>query len=99
MVYGSYIIGKGGLKELVADARNHPKLIIGQSVLDNVAWLSFAIATTHIPIAIAMTISESYIALTVLLGLFVSREKLRIHQIVGAIFATISVIILSYISS
>jgi drug/metabolite transporter (DMT)-like permease len=63
-----------------------------------VAWVSFAKATTFIPIAIATTISESYIALAVLLGLFVNREKLRTHQILGITLATFGVIILAYYS-
>lgn len=68
-------------------------------MLDNAAWLSFAVATTYISIAVAMTISETYMALTVLLGMFVNHERLRGHQIAGVLLATIGVIILSYISS
>lgn len=98
VVCGIYILYKGEFKNLVSDFKNHPKPIIGQSILDNVAWVSFAKATTFIPIAIATTISESYIALAVLLGLFINREKLRTHQIVGVALATIGVITLSYFS-
>lgn len=98
VVCGIYIFYKGEFVNLVSDFKNHPKPIIGQSILNNVAWVSFAKATTFIPIAIATTISESYIALAVLLGLFVNREKLRKHQIVGVALATIGVITLSYFS-
>src|SRR3989338_6851451 len=98
MVCGIYILYKGDFGSLISDFKNYPKPIIGQSVLDNVAWVSFAKATTYIPIAIATTISESYIALAVLLGLFVNRERLRVHQIVGVALATIGVITLSYFS-
>ncbi len=98
VVCGIYIIYKGEFRNLISDLKNYPKLIIGQSILDNVAWISFAKATTFIPIAIATTISESYIALAVLLGLFVNHEKLKRHQIVGVVLATISVITLSYLS-
>ncbi|OHB22485.1 MAG: hypothetical protein A2939_02915 [Parcubacteria group bacterium RIFCSPLOWO2_01_FULL_48_18] len=98
VVCGIYILFKGEFGSLISDFKNYPKPIIGQSVLDNVAWVSFAKATTYIPIAIATTISESYIALAVLLGLFVNRERLRVHQIVGVALATIGVITLSYFS-
>jgi len=98
VVCGIYIFYKGEFGNLVSDFKNHPKPIIGQSILDNVAWVSFAKATTFIPIAIATTISESYIALAVLLGLFVNREKLKMHQIVGVTLATSGVIILAYFS-
>lgn len=98
VVCGIYIFYKGEFVNLVSDFKNHPKPIIGQSILDNVAWVSFAKATTFIPIAIATTISESYIALAVLLGLFINREKLRKHQIIGIVLATIGIITLSYFS-
>lgn len=99
VICGAYIFSKGEFFSLVSDFRKNPKPIIAQSILDNVAWLSFATATTYIPIAIATTISESYIALAVLLGLFVSREKLKKHQLAGVALATIGVITLSYFSS
>ena len=98
VVCGIYILHKGEFGNLIFDFKNYPKLIIGQSILDNVAWVSFAKATTYIPISIATTISESYIALAVLLGLFVNREKLRTHQIIGVTLAIIGVIMLSYFS-
>lgn len=98
VVCGIYILYKGEFGNLISDFKNYPKPIIGQSILDNVAWVSFAKATTYIPIAIATTISESYIALAVLLGLFVNREKLRTHQIIGVTLAIIGVITLSYFS-
>ena len=98
VVCGIYIFHKGEFGNLVSDFRNYPKPIIGQSILDNVAWVSFAKATTFIPIAIATTISESYIALAVLLGLFVNKEKLKTHQVVGVSLAIIGVITLSYFS-
>src|SRR3989344_3880433 len=98
VVCGAYILFKGEFWNLISDFKKYPKPIIGQSILDNVAWVSFAKATTYIPIAIATTISESYIALAVLLGLFVNRERLRTHQIVGVTLAIIGVIMLSYFS-
>lgn len=98
VVCGIYIQSKGGFRSIMTDLINHPKPIIGQSILDNLAWVSFAKSTTYIPIAIATTISESYIALAVLLGIFVNREKLRAHQIAGVALATIGVIMLSYFS-
>lgn len=98
VVCGIYILYKGEFGSLIHDLSNYPKPIIGQSILDNVAWVSFAKATTFIPIAIATTISESYIALAVLLGLFVNHEKLRKHQVIGLVLATIGVITLSYFS-
>jgi len=99
VICGAYIFFKGEFRTLISDLRNHPKPIIGQSILDNVAWVAFAAATTFIPIAIATTISEGYIALAVVLGIFVNRERLKKHQIIGVVLVTIGVITLSYFSS
>lgn len=96
LVCGAYILFKGEFKNLVSDLRNYPKPIIGQSILDNVAWVAFAFATTLIPISIATTISESYIVLAVLLGIFINRERLKFHQAVGVALASGGVIMLSY---
>jgi drug/metabolite transporter (DMT)-like permease len=95
---GIYVYYKGGFKHLISDFKNHPGSILGQSILDNIGWVSFAQATTYIPIVIATTISESYIALAVLLGLFIGREKLHGHQYIGVTFAIAGVIALSYFS-
>ena len=98
VICGAYLLARGEFGALVADVRNHLKPIIGQSVLENVAWLAFAFATAAIPIAVATTISETYIALAVSLGIFVNREKLRRHQIIGVALAVIGVLALAYIS-
>lgn len=98
VVCSIYILYRGEFRNLLSDFQNYPKPIIGQSILDNIAWVSYAKATTFIPIAIATTISESYIALAVLLGLFINHEKLKKHQIIGIVIATIGVITLSYFS-
>ncbi len=98
VVFGIYIFSKGEFKNLISSFRKHPKLVIGQSVLDNVGWVSFASATTYIPIAIATTISEGYIILAVLLGIFINKEKLRTTQLVGVVIATTGVVVLAYFS-
>lgn len=93
-----FLLIKGNFKSLFFDLRMHPGLIAGSSVLDNAAWLSFALATTFIPISIATTISESYIALACLLGIFVTRERLRFHQIAGILLVILGITLLSWIS-
>jgi drug/metabolite transporter (DMT)-like permease len=93
-----YLAYKGEVRSIITSFKKYPGPIIGQSLLDNVAWVAFATATTLIPIAIATTISESYVALAVWLGLFVNREKLNVLQIVGVSLATVGVILLSYYS-
>ncbi len=93
-----YLLVKKQFHSMIGDFRKHPWTILAQSVLDNAAWIAFAYATSIIPISIATTISESYITVTVLLGLFVSKEKLKKYQIFGAFLAIGSLIVLSAIS-
>ncbi len=75
--------------------RTNIRLIIMMTLIDNAAWIFFAVATALIPIAIATTISESYIALAVLLGVFVNKEKIKRHQALGIAIAVISTILIS----
>lgn len=99
VVCATYLIYKGNFKTILSDLKANPKPIIGQSILDNVAWVAFALATTSIPISIATTISEGYIALAVFLGIFINREKLRPYQIIGVVLAIGGIIILSALTS
>lgn len=70
-------------KFMRTDLKKNPLQISLTCLLDNTAWIAYAFATTLIPISIATTISESYIALTVILGILINREKMRVHQIAG----------------
>jgi len=77
------------------DFKKHPAEITLTCLFDNGAWIAYAYATTYIPISIATTISESYIALTVLLGIIINREVVRKHQIAGVALAILSVLVIS----
>lgn len=94
----AYILGEGSAKTIWRDLKKHANVIIPQSILDNIAWICFAFAVTLIPISLATTISESYIALCVLLGLWVNKEKIKAHQKIGIALAVIGVIVLSAIT-
>ncbi len=90
-----YIIRSGKLALLKNDLQKHAPLILGVSIIDNIAWISFAYSTLSIPIAIATSISESYIVLAALLGLTLNREKLKSHQYVGLAVTPVAAILLS----
>ncbi len=92
-----YIMQNNRLSRLVGDFRSDKKIILTMCVSDNLAWISFAIAATLIPVAIAVGISESYIALSALLGLVISREKLLMHQKAGLFIAIASAVALAFI--
>jgi drug/metabolite transporter (DMT)-like permease len=92
-----YIMQNNRLGKLANDFRSDKKIILTMCVTDNFAWISFALAATLIPVVIAVGISESYIALSALLGLIISREKLLMHQKAGLLLAIASAVALAFI--
>jgi len=75
-----------------------PRAVIAEVILDNMAWISYAFAVLYIPIAVAITLSEGYIILAVILGVVINREKLKHHQLLGVILAVGGVLLLSALS-
>ena len=98
IVAGVYLIFSGEFKNLLNDLRKNSKIIFFQSVLDNIGWIAYALAMTYISISIATTISESFIALSVILGVFINKEKLKRHQFFGIVLVIVSIFILSLIT-
>jgi drug/metabolite transporter (DMT)-like permease len=79
-------------------ARKHWRPIVLQGILDNIAWVSFAAAVLVLPISITIAISESYIALGMLLGILINKERLQRHQYIGIAVTLIAVVALAFAS-
>lgn len=79
--------------------RRHWPPVLAQSILDNTAWIAFATAVTVLPITITVGITESYIALAALLGIWWNRERLLPRQLVGVCLALASALVLAIVSS
>ena len=94
----TYMSMTGELHGFFASFRKYPGMILGETILDNLAWICYTFAMSLIPISLATTISESYIAVAVLLGFIINKDKLKHHQKVGIVLATAGVILLSGIS-
>lgn len=92
-----YMMARGQLRSIATDFRKSPWVLV-TAALDNAAWIFFSYAVIYIPISIATTISESYIAIGVLLGVFVNKEKIKKHQIFGIILAIVGIILLSLVT-
>lgn len=92
------LITRGEINALCQAFLEYKKIILAASILDNTAWVAYSFATTYIPIAIATTISEGYIALAALLGLWLNREKLHRHQMAGVVISIAGILILSFVS-
>ncbi len=91
----AYLLMRGEVRSLIRNVIQNPGTIIAESIFDNAAWIAYAFAVIYIPISIAITISEGYIILAVLLGIIINKEKLRNHQTMGVVLAIIGVILLS----
>ena len=72
--------------------------ILSVSCADNIAWIAFSTSTLFLPIGLVTGMTESYIALAALLGIFFNREKLRHHQQFGLILSVCAVIVLAFVS-
>ena len=90
-----YLLSNNRLGKFVHDFAKNKKVMISVGVLDNLAWVSFAFATGFIPIVIALALSESYIALAALLGIFLNRERLLRHQKIGLVISIAAAVILA----
>jgi len=73
-----------GLKIFLRNAGRHKKLILGMSFFDTIAWLFYALALSKNEVAIITAITESYPMIAIFLGLWFNRERIFLHQYIGA---------------
>jgi drug/metabolite transporter (DMT)-like permease len=93
-----YLFSNKKLGKTVSDFNSSKKLILSMCIFDNFAWVFIAFAATFIPIAIAFALSESYVALSALLGIIINREILMRHQKAGLAITLMSTIALSIVT-
>lgn len=92
-----WLLSRGEVLDTFRAAKNNFKLVAGQAIIDNLAWIFFVFAVIYIPISIAIAISESYIVFAAFLGMAINREKLRGHQKLGMALAIVAVITLGFL--
>lgn len=90
-----YLAYRKELHKLGLNWRHNKKLILAVGMADTAAWVGYSASALYIPIGVATGLTESYIALAALLGLFFNKEKLRVHQLVGLGLAVVAAIILA----
>jgi len=93
-----YLIYHKSTRKLFRDVRKQKKIVLGMCLFDNAAWVGFAFAMTLAPIGITVALSESYIIIAVLIGMYINKEFIRVHQKVGMVLALISAILLGYVT-
>lgn len=87
VVMAGFLTGFGEWHHIRRQWRMNKPLILSVGLIDNMAWIFFSYSMVVIPVAIATGISESYIVLASLLGLWLNRERLVRHQFVGLVVA------------
>jgi transporter family protein len=95
---GIYLIKKNKLAKTFRDLSDFRGFILPMAISDNAAWIAFAFSMSLAPIAIAVALSESYIIVAVLLGLFINKERLQSHQKFGLIMAVIAAVVLASVA-
>ncbi len=93
-----YFLFTGRMKNFAQSFRTNKGLILGVSVIDNLAWVSYSYSTLFIPIAIATGLTESYIVLAAALGFLINKEKLNTHQLIGFVIAIVSAVVLAFVT-
>ena len=96
---GMYLAYQGRFSKVFKDLRHGYPLLLPMSIFDKAAWLAYVFSMSMIPIAVATGLSESYIIVVVLLGLFVNKEKLHPHQKFGLVIALAAAIILASVAA
>lgn len=85
-----YMAWEGDVLRFFRNVRRHAPLIIGMGLIDTFAWVLFAFAVRGNELAITVAITESYPAIGLFLGVAVNREKVVVHQYVGAAIAVVA---------
>lgn len=93
-----WIMSHGRLFRLFHHLASFWQIILAASILDNMAWISYATAVKGLPISVTVGITESYVALAAFLGIVWNHEKLQTHQTVGMLAAIGAAITLAVIS-
>ena len=93
-----YLILTSRSNELIQCWKKEKKLIFGIGFFDNLAWIAFAYSMLSVPIAIATSISQSYLAIVASLGIILNKERLRKHQYIGLAVTILGAIALAYIT-
>lgn len=98
-VFGAYLASKGRMPAAFGAMARYPALVFGLSALYLVAFVSYSFSVTLIPISIATTISENYIVVAAILGVAVNKEKLALHQALGAAVAVVGILALAWVGT
>jgi drug/metabolite transporter (DMT)-like permease len=90
-----YLLSTSQSSAILRNLRHNKRLIFSVGVFDVVAWVAYASSTLTLPIGLATGLTESYIAVSAILGIVLNKEKLARHQNIGLIITIIAAIMLA----
>ncbi|MDD5192468.1 MAG: DMT family transporter [Candidatus Nanoarchaeia archaeon] len=91
-----YICKKEGTLRFLKNGMKFKGIVLAMGIFDTLAWLFYAFATLNNEIAIVTAITECYPAITILLGVYINKEKIGWHQYLGGAVALIASISLAF---
>ncbi len=86
-----------GAARMWTNMKRYRWLILVMGIVDTVAWLFYAVAVLGQEITVVLAITESYPAIGLLLGLWVNKEPVRHHQLIGGGLALASSVALALV--
>lgn len=90
-----FIWKREGFKKLARNWLEQKKLLLATAFFDTAGWVLYATALFARDVSIITAITESYPAIAILLGLWINREKIKLHQYIGIALALSSSFALS----
>jgi len=73
------------------------RLILAVMIIDCLAWLFYVLATIKNDLSITISISESFIVIAIILGIFFNKEKITKPQVLGALLAISASVAIAFI--
>lgn len=93
-----YFVFKRRVKSTFSEIKKNNKPLLASSLLDNIAWIFYAIALVSSSIAVIVALVQCSVIINALLGIYLNHEKLKPTQLAGLFIAIISSILLSVLS-
>ena len=85
-----------GFRTFVKNGVRFRWIVLLMGIIDTAAWILYSHALFSNPLSITTSITESYPAIALLLGVYVNKEKISWHQYAGAGIALAASFLLSF---
>lgn len=93
-----YVCYKKGFPTFLSESAKYKNLILWTGIINTAAWVFYSVALKDNALSITTAITESYIIISIYLGLKINKEKISIFQYLGSAMALVGSLILGFIS-